>query len=227
MGLEVRERLLLTIIKLSDGRHEVHKISSDSGMPLDIVMDEVRRLEEEGLVRLEEGCVMASTGQRLRMAVSAIRGGISVESACRALGWREFEDLVALILEFNGFKAYKHYRFRGHDRRFEVDVLALEEPYVLSIECKRWSRSWLRAAVISVVKKHLERTEALMSNLRNVDEFEVDGWKRVLLIPLIVALSEASIRIFDGVPIIPIFRFRNFINDELPVYLGDLKVYGV
>jgi hypothetical protein len=48
---------------------------------------------------------------RLKLATCILQEGGDIERVCKALGWREFEDLTVLILDQNEFNTKKHFRF--------------------------------------------------------------------------------------------------------------------
>jgi Holliday junction resolvase-like predicted endonuclease len=166
-------------------------------------------------------------GQRLNFAVYALREGADLERVCRALGWKEFEDLTALVLDKNEYRVVKHFRFKGVGRRYEIDVLGLKEPIILCVECKRWRQSWRRAATVEVVKKQAERTKALAKCLPEPkDRLRVAKWKEINIMSLVVVLSDTPIKMFDGFPVIPIFNFNSFLN-EMQAYMDELTLLKV
>jgi len=220
--------LLLSIIKLGTGLVDVRQISQDSKVSVSLVEKTLKKLEAEKMIRFEDGCVTASPEQRLELAMLAIKGGADIERVCKLLGWREFEDLAVLVLGCNGFSTRKHFRFKTQGRWFEIDVLGIEEPLVLSIDCKRWRRSWQRSATMRIVEKQLRRTLALVNSFQSLgNRLEVNGWKGVRVLPLILTMSETPLKTYDKVPVIPIFYFQNFLNNEMNTYINEFMVYEV
>jgi len=70
-------------------------------------------LIKEGLIEEEDGLIQASTEQRLRLAVRAIREGADFERVGRVLGWLEFEEMVAYTFEENGYRVSRRFRFQA------------------------------------------------------------------------------------------------------------------
>ena len=64
--------------------------------------------------------------------------GRSIEDVIKDTDWRGFEDICSKILEENGWKFRKNYRFKT-ERRYEIDILAEKGGNVLLIDCKQWS----------------------------------------------------------------------------------------
>lgn len=226
MSLNVR--ILLSLIKLGAPYADLSVISKDARVPVEVVRTALRKLADDHLIQLDEGSARVSSSQRLDLAVLALKGGADIERVCQDLGWQEFEDLVALILEANSFSTQKHYRFRTPSRRFEIDVLGLKKPLVLLLECKRWTKSWQRSATMKIVETHLARTKAFLNAFHEVREsLGLAGWSEAWLLPLILTLSETPLKTYQQVPVIPIFYFHAFITDEVHSRLDEAAFYTV
>jgi Holliday junction resolvase-like predicted endonuclease len=222
----VDERILLTLMKLDANQVDLGMISQEAMLPQDVVLNTLRKLAEDRLIQLDEGIIGVSPRQRLDLAVLALKIGVDVERVCRVLGWQEFEDLVALILDASGFSTQKHFRFKSRDRRFEIDVLGVKRPFVFLVECKRWTRSWQRSATMNIVEKQIERTEAFVNSFQEVrGRLELDGWREAWFLPLIITLSETPLKTYKEVPVIPIFYFQTFVNDEVNLGLDEVTFY--
>lgn len=224
----MNEKLLLTIIKYATlNSVNIKKISEETQIPRNTVIRNINNLVEDNLLTITHGIVEASFDQRIQLATYAIKEGIDIEKVCRALGWREFEDIVILILEYNGFKTLKHFRFKSVVRRFEIDILAYRDSLILSIDCKRWKRSWQKAATIRVINAQVERTRALIQSFSSLKNFfKVTNLINIGFIPLIVTLSETPYKIYEKVPAVPIFHFQNFL-DEMNIHIARLMILKV
>ncbi len=226
--MSTEARLLLSIIKLGAGQVDVQKVSQDSKVPLSLANESLKKLENKKLIQLSNGRITTSPKQRLGLAILAIRDGVDIEEVCKLLGWGEFEDLVALVLEYNGFSSKKHFRFKTQGRWFEIDVLGWKEPLLLSIDCKHWKRSWQRSATMTIVEKQLQRTEALVNSSQKIGvRIGVTGWEEVRVLPLILTLSKTPLKTYKEVPVVPIFHLQNFLNNEIFTYLDDFRFYEV
>lgn len=90
---------------------------------------------------------------------------------------------------------------KSHQRR-QYDVIAKRNGRTLLVECKQWSGSRYRlSALKQAVVKHKERA-LFYENIMNEDA-----------VPIIVVLIEEKIRIFDGVPLVPVHRLNAFIAE--------------
>jgi Holliday junction resolvase-like predicted endonuclease len=221
----MNEELLLTIIKhVTLNSVNDNKISEETHIPINTVIRYINHLIEANLLSNTHGIVEASFDQRIQLAVYGIQEGIDIERICEVLGWREFEDIVILILEHNDFKTVKHYRFKSLVRRYEIDILAYRGSLILSIDCKHWKRSWQKAATIKMINAQVERTHALIQSFSNVKKlFQITNLRNIGIIPLIVTLSEMPKKIYKKVPAVPIFHFQNFL-DEMNIHIEQLMI---
>ena len=207
--------ILLALLRDSAAKSvNVFSLAEETCLSIDVVKENLIGFLNKGLVQFIDGGYVTSGEQRLELALLALGEGADVERVCKSLGWKEFEDLVAIAFEFNGFKTTKHFRFKGSGKRYEIDVVGLKEPLVFSVECKRWKRSWVRGAMVNVVRRQMERTEALIHFLPEPkDRLDLARWREVRIIPLVLTLSKTPLKLCDGVPIVPIFFFNNFLNE--------------
>jgi Holliday junction resolvase-like predicted endonuclease len=219
----MNEKLLLTIIKHATlNSVNTNTISDETGIPINTVIRNINNLVEDKLLTISHEIVESSFDQRIQLAIYGIKEGIDIEKICTALGWREFEDLAILILEYNGFKTLKHYRFKSLVRRYEIDILAYRNSVILSIDCKRWKRSWQKAATRRIIHAQVERTKALIQSFSSLTNFfKITNLINIGFIPLIVTLSETPYKIYEKVPAVPIFHFQNFL-DEMNIHIDRL-----
>jgi Restriction endonuclease len=125
--------------------------------------------------------------------------------------WQNFERLAAFILEENGFcVSVGTVKTRNRQRR-QYDVIARKNGRTLLVECKRWSGSRYRlSALMRAVVQHRERT-LFYKSVMNEDA-----------VPVIVTLIEEEIRVYEGVPLVPVHRLNAFIG-ELDRYADDFS----
>lgn len=174
----------------------------------------LERLKQEGLIKENGGLIEASPVQRLEMAVKAVKLGADFERVCRALGWLEFEEMVAHILEENGYRVRRRFRFKAKGRRWEVDVLAYRHPLVLCIECKRWTRGMGNSAVRNIMETHLEKVRVLSEKLVTLSpDLGLRMWTKAVVVPLTLSLSQASTSFHGGAPIVSVLKLPDFLSE--------------
>jgi len=135
--------------------------------------------------------------------------------------WRDFENYVASTLEALGFETHLDVKSTSI-KRFQIDVLGLDtvSRIGLVVECKHWSRSRLRALQ--------EEAERLVKRARRfVDSCEwiaihIPSIRRVrIFVPMIVAIRSVSPPIVMGIPIVEVFKLRDFV-ENLESYIEEL-----
>jgi len=224
---EASSKLLVSILKTTEkGPTNLQQLVEDTKLLTIFVKRRLKKLQEVNLITFEERQILATMNQRLKIATEALKQGADPENTSKYLRWQEFEELTKLALDANQYQTIKHLRFKNLNRGWEIDVVGLNEPTVLSIDCKHWKRSWQKAATVNVVEKHLERTEALSTAAFSLKKTPIQNWTRADFVPIIVTLHETPFKIYNQVPVVPALKLRSFLN-ELPAYLGELKVIHV
>jgi len=221
-GARVEERIRIFVALLvSRGRVPLSEVRDELGLPVELVLERLKDLP----LKVEEGVIYA-TDPAVLILKCWEKGMDPLELALRA-GWRDFERLCAKALELSGFQALTNVRFKGGGALRELDVVALREPRILALDCKRWLRrreSSLRAAA----QAHRARCEAFAQALASLPRIaaEVAKWRGARVVPAIVDLHEASMKVSEGVPIVPIYKLPAFVH-ELEVFEDELYTIPV
>lgn len=220
--------LLISIIKLtSNGPVGVEQVAMDGHLPVTVAREKLRRLGRLGLIKMKGDMIEPTATQRLELTVEAVKLGADIERACRFLGWQEFENFAIIALEYNFFKTRKHFRFKGANRWWEIDILGFKEPLILSVDCKHWKRSWQHTAMMRIVDAQIKRTKSFSQALPKIKEkIGIDKWRKAEIMPVILTLGVTPFKFYKQVPIVPIFQFRSFIN-ELPAFVNCLATFRV
>jgi protease II len=116
--------------------------------------------------------------------------------------WQNFERLAGFIFEQNDFRVKVNTVKTLNKNRRQYDVIAWKNDQTFLIECKKWAGNRYRlSALKKAIEKHKERTAFY------------EGITQVEAIPIIVTLIEEEIRIYEGVPIVPVNKLNGFINE--------------
>lgn len=163
------------------------------------------------------------------MAVRAIELGADVERVSRFLRWDEFEKLSILIFENNDFQVIRNLRFSWMNKRWEVDVLGIKNPIIISADCKHWHKGWSGASSIRATEKQVERTRALAEAsiskaLRS--RIGINEWRHAYFIPIILSLAPSKYKFYEKTPIVPILQLKDFLQNII-VYIDEVKVFHV
>ena len=124
--------------------------------------------------------------------------------------WQNFERLAAFIFEKNNFRVKVNSVKTWQKTRRQYDVIAWKGNQTFLVECKKWAGNRYRlSAMKKAVEQHKERT-TFYASITNEDA-----------IPLFVTLIEEEIRVYAGVPIVPVQKLNGFVS-ELDGYVqGD------
>jgi Holliday junction resolvase-like predicted endonuclease len=215
--MAAKRDLLISILKLaSKGPVAEEAVALGAGVPVSVTRELLEGFREFGLIEGEEGIIEVSSNQRVKLAIHAINLGTDIERVCKVLEWVEFENFAASAFEANNFDVKRRFRFKKAGRRWEIDVLAYSEPYVVCVDCKRWRRGWGKSAITKMVEAQTLRTKILAQALPHLQRrILLDGWTQAILVPVILSLFPGPAKFFKNVPVVPILQLQNFL-DELP-----------
>ena len=142
---------------------------------------------------------------KLKIALSVIKSGSPIEEASRDVDWKDFEGLVAEILESKNFEVIRNFRMRKPT--MEIDVVGIHLGVAVLIDCKHWKRM-TNSALEKIVLRQIDRVKHYVAN---TDE--------VVAAPVIVTLYQEETKFVSKVPIVPIIQFSSFIDE----FYGNLE----
>jgi len=142
---------------------------------------------------------------KLRTILSAIQEGVPIDEVANNVHWKDFEGLIAKILELKHFEVLRNFRMKKPT--MEIDVVGKRLDVVMLIDCKHWKRmSYSNLKII--VGKQIKRAEQYIQNKKNLT-----------VVPIIVTLYKEETSFVNGTPIVPIFQFSSFIDE----FYGNLE----
>jgi len=141
----------------------------------------------------------------LKAALSDIKKGMPIEEASRYVDWKDFEGLVAEILESKNFEVMRNFRMKNPT--MEIDVVGTHLGTAVLIDCKHWKRM-TNSMLERIVLKQIERVKHYVAI---TDE--------IVAAPVIVTLYQEETRFISRVPIVPIIQFSSFIDE----FYGNLE----
>ena len=165
-------------------------------------------LTQNGIGQTIGNLVNFEDGDKLKTALFAIKNGVPIEEVSRYIDWKDFEGLVAEILDSKHFDVLRN--FRMTKPTMEIDVVGVRLGIALIIDCKHWKRL-SHSALETIVVKQVERVKHYISNAKDV-----------IAVPVIVTLNQEETSFISRVPIVPILQFSSFI-DEFYGSLEEIK----
>ena len=142
---------------------------------------------------------------KLKTALSAIKSGAPIEEASRDVDWKDFEGLVAEILESKNFEVIRNFRMRKPT--MEIDVVGIHLGVAVLIDCKHWKRM-SNSALEKIVLRQIDRVKHYVASTNEV-----------VAAPVIVTLYQEETKFVRKVPIVPILQFSSFIDE----FYGNLE----
>jgi hypothetical protein len=152
---------------------------------------------------------------RMKLSLLALQKGCDIENISRSLSWKDFEELTSEILELNGYSTRTNVHF-SIPRRMQIDVIGANNNLAIVADCKHWKRYSL-SSISSYAEKQIRRTKILCRARKRI-RYNISH-----AIPIILTLYSVDIKLIDGVPIVPISKFKSFIED-VSLYLSDIRV---
>ena len=184
----------------------------------DLIQRHIEACEKRGLLRRVDNWVEIDSEQRLMLAIEALKDHADIGSVCRQLDWREFEELTSRALEANHFSVTKHLVFKHNGRRYEIDLVGAKEPSLMCADCKHWSWGLGRSRIQNAARRQFERIRSLADEMpRLADRLGIKAWRRAVVLPTVITLSDTTRGLHEGVPIVPILRLRSFLKELNPL----------
>lgn len=217
--------LQISVKKLRFSASELGSMDLASGGPL--LQRALTSLASENLICLSGDEIEVK--DRLTLAEAGLKQGLLPDTVSGLLDWKEFEQFCHQVLERNGFAVRANLRFARDKRRYEIDLVAAKQPYLLFIDCKHWrpGRSSYRKAAL---RQRLRMDAAFIevSVLRVGTTTNLLDFQRL---SLIVSLADPAVHTIEGTVIVPIFRFNSFLlgldefwDQRMAQTIGDISV---
>jgi Holliday junction resolvase-like predicted endonuclease len=219
-NLSIERNLLISILKMTQkGPASLKTLNLDARIPSGPCNILLSKLQSEDYIYLNGDEIGANARMRLRLASKAVTLGADIESLSRFLGWQEFEEITAEVLEQNGYATKRTVRFKQRGRRWEIDVVGCRKPLVLCIDCKHWSRGVHLSSLQRMAQDQAERVAAFAEFLPSTKlNLPCSSWEKAKFIPVILSLTSNSGRFCGDIPIVPVLMLQEFIS-QLPLNL--------
>lgn len=224
--MTIERELLISLLKLTkDGPVLIKCINQDSRITSDIIKKLLEKLQNEGMLYINENKVEANGDSRIKIAVRAASLGGDVDHVSAFLRWQEFEELAAFALERNGYTTIKNMRFKHAGRKWEIDIVGCRKPLVLCVDCKHWQREVKPSALRKIVEEQIKRVRALAQTIPCPTlKIECVKWKKAKIVPVILSLIPSRLKFCDNVPVVPILQLQDFLI-QLPAYTESLNYF--
>jgi hypothetical protein len=152
-----------------------------------------------------------SKADKMKLAMLALQRGCDIESISKSISWKDFEALASEILSLCGYLTRTNIRL-SKPSRIEIDVIGVNQKLAIVADCKHWRRYSI-SSISSYAEKQTQRTKILFKAKDYI----------ACAIPVILTLYSMDVEFIGGVPIVPISKFKSFIED-VSLHLSEILV---
>lgn len=161
---------------------------------------------------ISKSAIKFSGSDRLYATMLALQLGCDIEQASRHLSWRDFEKLASEVLASFGYRTQTNVRLIKP--RMEIDVVGTSSGLAIAVDCKHWRRNNL-SLIAAFSEKQVARVERLLKHDSRI----------LQAVPVIMTLHAESVRFVEGVPVVPVHKFKSFVMD-VRGFLPEMYVAG-
>jgi hypothetical protein len=151
-----------------------------------------------------------SESDRLKAALMFLKMGCDEENISKMLNWKDFELLSSELLRTVGYVTKTNIYFTKP--RMEIDVIGIKSGFAIIADCKHWKYNSI-SSTSRCARKQAQRTEFLLRRVNDISS----------AVPIILTLHDVNINFIEGIPIVPISKFKSFIND-VHCYFDEILV---
>lgn len=167
-------------------------------------------LVNSGIGQLSGGSVIFSTNDKLNTILLALSHGCDAQRISKKIQWNDFELFTSQLLESAGYSFESNVVFTKP--RIQIDVVGFYQKIALLIDCKHWMKIH-SFDIAKFSSNQIRRAEIFLDKRKDIES----------AIPIIVTLHDHDCNFFERVPIVPISKFKEFLQN-FPFYLDRLNV---
>jgi hypothetical protein len=161
-----------------------------------------------GIGEFSDDSVAFSEKDKLDTILLAMKQGCDPERLSKKIQWNDFELFTSLLMASAGYSYERNVVLTNP--RIQIDVIGFYRKIALLIDCKHWMKIY-GFNISKFSSNQIRRAEVFLDKRKDVES----------AIPIIVTLHEYNYNFFDKVPIVPISRFKEFLQN-FPLYLDTL-----
>ncbi|MHA1630682.1 MAG: hypothetical protein ACTSXO_07615 [Candidatus Heimdallarchaeota archaeon] len=157
--------------------------------------------------------------ERVRLVILGVKNGLDFDLLVKHLTWQEFELLVTIFGDEAGYSATTGLNFSTGKRKYQIDVVLKNNPYVFLIDCKHFGGTGKKAQLRAAAEAQRARCVAVRQHFLTLKtKLAIGSWQKVVLLPMLVTWLDDEIRFYEHVPIVPIAKLRSFFMNFYEFY---------
>ncbi len=168
----------------------------------------LRYLVDSGIGKISGDSVVFTQSDKLNAIILALRKGIDTQELSKNIRWQDFEIFASMLIDSSGYTFERNVVLTKP--RVQIDVIGFYQKTALLIDCKHWMKIY----DFNIAKFSLSQIRRAKIFLDKREEMDA-------AIPIILTLHEHGCNFFEKVPIVPISKFREFLQN-FPFYLDRL-----
>jgi hypothetical protein len=163
-----------------------------------------------GIGHLSKDSVSFSEKDKLDTILLVMKQGSDPEHLSKKLRWNDFELFTSFLIKSAGYSFERNVVF--NKPRIQIDIIGFYLKIALLIDCKHWMKIY-DFNVSRFCLNQIRRARIFLDKRKDIEA----------VIPIIVTLHECQCNFFNKVPIVPISRFQQFLQN-FPLYLDKLQL---
>ena len=168
----------------------------------------LRYLVDSGIGKISGDSVIFTHSDKLNAIILALRKGVDTQELSKKIRWQDFEIFASILIDSSGYPFERNVVLSKP--RVQIDVIGFYQKTALLIDCKHWMKIYdFNIAKFSF--SQIRRAKIFLDKREEMDA----------AIPIILTLHEHRCNFFEKVPIVPISKFREFLQN-FPFYLDRL-----
>jgi hypothetical protein len=163
-----------------------------------------------GIGHLSKDSVSFSEKDKLDTILLVMKQGSDPEHLSKKLRWNDFELFTSFLIKSAGYSFERNVVL--NKPRIQIDVIGFYLKIALLIDCKHWMKIY-DFNVSRFCLNQIRRARIFLDKRKDIEA----------VIPIILTLHECQCNFFDKVPIVPISKFQQFLQN-FPFYLDKLQL---
>jgi len=186
------------------------ELSNLSSIPREILAEKLRAVSSYIRVSGEEVVVE----KPLELALYLAKMGFPLKELAAYIDWRDFEKFAAEILSAHNYAVLTNF-LATRPARFEIDVIGVDpgSGRGIFVDCKHWSRSGSRTALLEAMEKHASRVEKFVKYFSWFRDKWIHFTRLREIVPVIVTLTTPVVRAHKSVIAVSIQELNQFLID--------------
>ncbi|MDR1993131.1 MAG: NERD domain-containing protein [Nitrososphaerota archaeon] len=219
-------KMLIAVLKATQCfPYTLEEVNKAATLPRCICIQLLEKMQNENLIEIINNIIYADSQSRIKIALAAINLGADIQKISTLLSWREFEEITAQALKYNGYTIHKNLYFKHKTNRYEIDIVGCRKPLTICIDCKHWTHTIAPSTLKKIIDEQIQRTQALADSLPNTKlTLDCIQWEKTQFIPAVLSLMPNTGKFYNQVPVVPILSFQDFIN-QLPFNIENVYQY--